>query len=132
MTPISIRPGRSWGRYPTARHSRVLPARWRDQPPALGDVPEPLLPSGCGRSYGDSGLNADGALIDATGLDRFIELGDDGLLRCEAGCGVKQRGRMLRLELAQALVVPEIRTDHVTHFPERRQFAAQLRIHRHG
>jgi FAD/FMN-containing dehydrogenase len=63
----------------------VLPARWRDQPPALGDVPEPLLPSGCGRSYGDSGLNADGALIDATGLDRFIELGDGGLLRCEAG-----------------------------------------------
>ena len=48
-------------------------------------MPEPLLPSGCGRSYGDSGLNADGALIDATGLDRFIELGDDGLLRCEAG-----------------------------------------------
>jgi FAD/FMN-containing dehydrogenase len=63
----------------------VLRARWRDQPPALGDVPEPLLPSGCGRSYGDSGLNADGALIDATGLDRFIDLGDDGLLRCEAG-----------------------------------------------
>jgi FAD/FMN-containing dehydrogenase len=85
VTPIPIRPGRSWGRYPTARHSRVLPARWRDQPPALGDVPEPLLPSGCGRSYGDSGLNADGALIDATGLDRFIKLGDDGLLRCEAG-----------------------------------------------
>jgi len=63
----------------------VLTARWRDQPPALDDVPESLLPSGCGRSYGDSGLNADGALIDATGLDRFIELGDDGLLRCEAG-----------------------------------------------
>ena len=25
VTPITIRPGRSWGRYPTARHSRVLP-----------------------------------------------------------------------------------------------------------
>ena len=46
---------------------------------------EPLLPAGCGRSYGDSCLNAGGALIDATGLDRFIELGDDGVLRCEAG-----------------------------------------------
>ena len=85
MTPFAIRPGRSWGRYPTVRHSRVIPARWRDQPPALGDVTESLLPSGCGRSYGDSGLNANGALIDATGLDRFIELRDDGLLRCEAG-----------------------------------------------
>jgi FAD/FMN-containing dehydrogenase len=85
VTPIGIRPGRSWGRYPAARHSRLLRARWRDQPPALGDVPEPLLPTGCGRSYGDSCLNADGALIDATGLDRFIRLGEDGLLRCEAG-----------------------------------------------
>jgi FAD/FMN-containing dehydrogenase len=85
VTPFRIRPGRSWGRYPAARHTRVLRARWRDQPPALGDVAEPLLPSGCGRSYGDSCLNADGALIDATGLDRFIELGDDGVLRCEAG-----------------------------------------------
>ena len=68
-----------------ARHRRVIRARWRDQPPTLRDVPEPLLASGCGRSYGDSGLNADGALIDATGLDRFIQLEDDGLLRCESG-----------------------------------------------
>ena len=85
MPPIGVRPGSSWGRYPTARHSRVLRPRWRDQPLALEDVPEPLLPAGCGRSYGDSCLNAGGALIDATGLDRFIELGSDGLLRCEAG-----------------------------------------------
>jgi FAD/FMN-containing dehydrogenase len=85
VTPIGIRPGLSWGRYPVAPPSRVLRIRWRDAPPALGDVPESLLPSGCGRSYGDSCLNAGGALIDATGLDRFIELGPDGLLRCEAG-----------------------------------------------
>jgi FAD/FMN-containing dehydrogenase len=83
--PIRVRPGLSWGRYPAARHRRVLRARWRDQPLPLRDVPESLLPSGCGRSYGDSCLNADGALIDATGLDRFIELGPDGLLQCEAG-----------------------------------------------
>lgn len=63
----------------------MLQARWRDQPPALADVPEPLLPAGCGRSYGDSCLNAGGALIDATGLDRFIELEPEGRLRCEAG-----------------------------------------------
>jgi FAD/FMN-containing dehydrogenase len=63
----------------------VLAAAWRDQPPPLAESPESLLPSGCGRSYGDSCLNAGGALIDATGLDRFIELTPDGLLRCEAG-----------------------------------------------
>jgi FAD/FMN-containing dehydrogenase len=63
----------------------VLRVRWRDQLPALGQIVESVLPSGCGRSYGDSGLNAGGALVDATGLDRFIELRPDGLLRCEAG-----------------------------------------------
>lgn len=63
----------------------MLPVRWRDQPPSLADLPPPLLPSGCGRSYGDSCLNAGGTLLDATGLDRFIELGPEGLLRCEAG-----------------------------------------------
>jgi FAD/FMN-containing dehydrogenase len=63
----------------------VLRATWRDQPPALDEVPDLLLPSGCGRSYGDSCLNAGGALIDASGLDRFIDLAPDGRLRCEAG-----------------------------------------------
>jgi FAD/FMN-containing dehydrogenase len=85
VTPFRIRPGQSWGRYPAAGHTRVLRVRWRDHPPPLRDVPESLLPSGCGRSYGDSCLNAGGALIDTTGLDRFIALGPDGLLRCEAG-----------------------------------------------
>jgi FAD/FMN-containing dehydrogenase len=85
VTPFRLTPGRSWGRYPSAPHSRVLRASWRDQPLPLESVAEPLLPTGCGRSYGDSCLNAGGALIDATGLDRFIELSPDGLLRCEAG-----------------------------------------------
>lgn len=43
------------------------------------------MPRGCGRSYGDSCLNAGGTLVDCTGLDRFIDLGTDGMLRCEAG-----------------------------------------------
>jgi FAD/FMN-containing dehydrogenase len=85
VTPFQIEPGRSWGRYPATRHSRVLRARWRDQPPSLAEVTEPLLAVGCGRSYGDSCLNAGGALVDATGLDRFIEMQPDGRLRCEAG-----------------------------------------------
>lgn len=66
-------------------HARVIPATWRDEPPALADIAEPLLASGCGRSYGDSCLNEGGVLIDATGLDRFIALESDGHLRCEAG-----------------------------------------------
>jgi FAD/FMN-containing dehydrogenase len=85
VTPIPTRPVGSWGRYPTVHHAGVIPATWRDQPPALADIPHPLLASGCGRSYGDSCLNEGGVLIDATGLDRFIALSDGGLLQCEAG-----------------------------------------------
>ena len=85
MAPIPIRPGISWGRYPSVRHACVIPVRWRDCPPALADAPAPLLPAGCGRSYGDSCLNEGGSLLDATGLDRFIDLTPEGLLRVEAG-----------------------------------------------
>ena len=85
MVPIGIEVGRSWGRYPEARHARTVPVTWRDDPPALGGIPEAMLPYGCGRSYGDSCLNDGGALLVATGLDRFIALEDSGLLRCEAG-----------------------------------------------
>src|SRR5919106_547887 len=85
MAPIGIQVGRSWGRYPAARHARAVPVTWRDEPPALGLIPEPMLAYGCGRSYGDSCLNDGGALLVATGLDRFIALEHSGLLRCEAG-----------------------------------------------
>ena len=63
----------------------MLRADWRDAPPRLSEVEGSLLPRGCGRSYGDSCLNAGGTLVDCTGLDRFIDLGPDGVLRCEAG-----------------------------------------------
>jgi FAD/FMN-containing dehydrogenase len=85
MAPIGIQVGRSWGRYPAARHARAVPVTWRDEPPALDLISEPMLPYGCGRSYGDSCLNDGGALLVATGLDRFIALEHSGLLRCEAG-----------------------------------------------
>jgi FAD/FMN-containing dehydrogenase len=85
MVPIEIQVGRSWGRYPTTRYARAVPVTWRDEPPALDLIPEPMLAYGCGRSYGDSCLNDGGALLVATGLDRFIALEQSGLLRCEAG-----------------------------------------------
>jgi len=78
--------GLSWGRYPRATHTRILPVTWRSDPPPLEGVRETVLPHACGRSYGDSCLNAGGALLDATGLDRFISFDQAaGLLRCEAG-----------------------------------------------
>src|SRR5687768_4935368 len=84
MMPGPIEVGRSWGHYPVARHSRVIPVR-RDEMPMLADMPERVLPFGCGRSYGDSCLNDGGALLLTAGLDQILSLEDDGLLRCEAG-----------------------------------------------
>ena len=76
----------SWGRYPRAKHTRILPVVWRAEPPPLDRVSESVLPHAYGRSYGDSCLNDGGALLDVTGLDRLIAFDQrSGLLRCEPG-----------------------------------------------
>jgi FAD/FMN-containing dehydrogenase len=81
-----VRAYRSWGRFSSARHTRVLPVAWRADRPRLDQIAEPVLPYACGRSYGDSCLNDGGALLDVTGLDRFIAFDPDaGVLRCETG-----------------------------------------------
>jgi FAD/FMN-containing dehydrogenase len=50
------------------------------------DVPEKILPFAYGRSYGDSCLNAGGALLDVSRLRRFISFDETrGILRCETG-----------------------------------------------
>lgn len=79
----------SWGRVLRARHAVARP-RWRDELPAL--VQEGvgggqwLLAIGLGRSYGDSALNPEGAVIDMAGLDRAIAFDPETrLLRADAG-----------------------------------------------
>jgi L-gulonolactone oxidase len=79
----------SWGRVVRARHHLARPA-WRDELPALvteaAAAFHSLLPVGLSRSYGDSGLNPDGALVDMTGLDRLIAFDPaTGILRADAG-----------------------------------------------
>ena len=74
----------SWGRWPQVKQ-QVRRIEWR------GDLlPDPLgrslLPRGLGRSYGDSCLNADNVLLDARGLNRFIQFDpESGILQCEGG-----------------------------------------------
>ncbi|MCB0216931.1 MAG: FAD-binding oxidoreductase [Caldilineae bacterium] len=81
----------SWGRYPRAQQRRVLPAFWRGDPPALDPADAPYLPYGLGRSYGDCCLNADGTLIDARPLSRFIAFdAQAGRLTCEAGVSLAE------------------------------------------
>lgn len=73
----------SWGRWPNATQ-RVLRVgnRFALLPPVDGHA----LPRGNGRSYGDVCLDDGGTLLDACGLDRFIDFEPStGVLRCEAG-----------------------------------------------
>jgi len=76
----------SWGRYPKSVPARVLPLSWISDVPDLNGLLRPILPYGKGRSYGDCCLNDGGTLLDASGLDRFIQFDPEtGVLRCEAG-----------------------------------------------
>ncbi|MFZ2005475.1 MAG: FAD-binding oxidoreductase [Stellaceae bacterium] len=79
----------SWGRVLRARHAVARP-HWRDELPALlkegTEAGRKLLAIGLRRSYGDSGLNPDGAVIDMAGLDRAIAFDPQTrLLRADAG-----------------------------------------------
>jgi FAD/FMN-containing dehydrogenase len=78
----------SWGCYPNPKslNQRVRPLTSKDQVDLSVSVNETLLPYGNGRSYGDSCINNGGTLINARGLNRFIEFdSENGILRCEAG-----------------------------------------------
>jgi L-gulonolactone oxidase len=80
---------RSWGGVLRRRHDVARPL-WRDDlPAALAAATEkgrPVLATGLRRSYGDTCLNPDGALLDMTSLDRAIAFDPaSGLLRAEAG-----------------------------------------------
>lgn len=78
---------RSWGGVLRAQHFVSRPA-WRGQlPDILAQVEgHSVLGIGLRRSYGDSGLNPDGALIDMTALDRLISFDPmTRVLRAEAG-----------------------------------------------
>jgi FAD/FMN-containing dehydrogenase len=77
----------SWGRV-VQEPQRVAKPHFRDELSRL--IAEPprtsKLAIGLRRSYGDSCLNGAGAMIDATGLDRFIAFDPrTGQLRAEAG-----------------------------------------------
>ncbi len=75
----------SWGNYPAApqRGRRI---DWRGDALPLPADGTTFLPRGLGRSYGDSCLNEGGTLLDATGLDHWIDFDEErGLLRAEAG-----------------------------------------------
>jgi FAD/FMN-containing dehydrogenase len=78
----------SWGRFPAASHANIYKPAWNDQVASVlaSASDASVLPYGLGRSYGDSCINADRALIDCRRLNRILAFDEStGLLRCEGG-----------------------------------------------
>ena len=87
----------SWGRV-VRQPQFVARPHFRDELPEL--ISEPgwasKLAIGLRRSYGDSCLNGGGALIDTTGLDRFIAFDPkSGRLKAEAGISLSSLLRVI-------------------------------------
>lgn len=92
----------SWGRYPKAEQD-VSAMRWLDT-----TVPETegktILPYGLGRSYGDSCLNDGQALVETSGMNRFIRFNQEtGILCCEAGVTLDE---ILKLSVPKGWFLP--------------------------
>lgn len=77
----------SWGNFPTVTTSIVRPERYRD----LFSLPQPCIPRGLGRSYGDAALLSGKYVIELNRLDRLLAFDETtGLLRGEAGLSLDQ------------------------------------------
>lgn len=97
----------SWGNVLRAPHQVARPF-WRDQlhATALGGHQQglTLLGAGLRRSYGDSGLNPEGGIIDMTCVDRILQFdGARRLLRAEAGLSFNS---LLQLIVRQGFFLP--------------------------
>lgn len=95
----------SWGRVRRLRASLATPAFLDQIPRVLNAEPgRKLLGVGLGRSYGDSGLNEGGAVIDMTALDRVIAFDPQtGIIRAEAGLSLSE---LLRIVVPHGWFLP--------------------------
>ncbi len=109
MTSAALRSDyKSWGGTLAAQHVVERPATVRDVLRLLPSIPGPVLPFGCGRSYGDVALNPGGTLLDCNGLDRFVAFDSgSGVLVCEAGVQLASILQTIcRLDAATAWFLP--------------------------
>ena len=75
-----------WGQHPRVRDQRVLRITSSNAPLPLPEDDRSVLPYGLGRSYGDSCINDNNAIIDTSALDHFISFDPTtGILRAESG-----------------------------------------------
>lgn len=97
----------SWGRVVRAPHHVLRPRFGTEVEAALRAARSQGLSAlgyGLGRSYGDSNLNPDGALIDMAGLDRLIAFDPHtGVLRADAGVSLSA---ILRFSVPKGWFLP--------------------------
>ena len=100
----------SWGGLPSPAQE-VVQLRWGDQVDVA--LQRAGLVVGAGRSYGDSGLAANGCVACCRGMDRFLEFDPTrGILRCEAGVTL---GQILNFSLPRGWCLPVVPgTQYVT------------------
>jgi len=93
-----------WGRVLRAPHRVARPRHLDELAGLISEAPGQLLGVGLNRSYGDSGLNPEGAVIATRGLDRFIAFDpSSGILRAEAGVSLDE---VLRLVVPRGWFLP--------------------------
>jgi len=93
----------SWGRYPRLQ-GELIPLHWTTDFPLATKPQTAMLPVGLGRSYGDSCLLDQGALLLACGMNRFLAFdAQTGLLRVEAGVSLEE---ILRLVVPRGWFLP--------------------------
>ncbi len=95
----------SWGRVARQRAARARPAFLDEVASLIGQARDTtLLGIGLGRSYGDSGLNAGGNVLDMTALDQVIAFDPKtGIIRAEAGLTLNA---LLRIAVPRGWFLP--------------------------
>ncbi len=94
----------SWGRNPKVKHRTLLQLLWRDALPDFSQVEGSILPFGMGKSYGDSCLNDDNALLLCAGLNKVLLFDkENAIFRCEAGVRFDE---ILRLIVPHGFFLP--------------------------
>ncbi|HYN43377.1 MAG TPA: FAD-binding oxidoreductase [Thermoanaerobaculia bacterium] len=96
-----------WGRFGEEPSAVYRPESWRALSDAVASAPEQtLLARGLGRSYGDSALNAGGAVVLTERLGRILDLDEDGLaVTCEGGTSL---ARLLSFLVPRGFFLPVV------------------------
>lgn len=94
----------SWGFFPKAQRQSPQVVYTEEQIKNLIARFDSVLPRGLGRSYGDSCLNDNGALLVTTSLDHFIDFDPQtGILKAEAGISLEE---ILKLAVPNGWFLP--------------------------